>query len=530
MANAAELAPRFHDLFAGMQRAYGTYDDIRPDQERSDGKLKGKGVTLRKQVTDTLWELHLKGKNGLGIIPIREDNSACFGAIDIDVYSGIDHAQIAHQLDKLGLPLVVCRSKSGGVHIYLFTSAPVPAARMVDRLRDIASKLGYGKAEIFPVQIRLGDDDKDLGAWINMPYFEWGNTTRYAIKPDGTKLSAEEFVNYAEESKVDADFFPEPEKANARKTRGTEKSEGEKVLPDGPPCLQHLIDNGIGEGGRNKVLFNIGIYYRKARPDFVTHIESANRKFFVPPLPSGEVNAITSSLNKKAYSYTCSDPELAPYCNAVKCRLRKYGVGGGASGFPTILGLRKLLVDPPVWFLDLEDPTTGEPRTLELTVEELDDPRLFRRKCMSYLDIAPVMPTTLIWQQTVANLISNVSHMEAPPPEAASAEGQFWELLEEFCTDRAQASRREELLIGMPYTEKGRTYFRTRDLVLFLNRRHFKEYKVQNITKVLRKRGDVSHVTWHLPSCTQLWSLPAYERHDEEFAVPDAVTKDEKEF
>jgi hypothetical protein len=73
------LAPRFHSLFAGLERAYGKYTDIARDQSRGDGKLKGAAATVRAAVTDQLWSEHLAGRDGLGIIPIRDDSTAVFG-------------------------------------------------------------------------------------------------------------------------------------------------------------------------------------------------------------------------------------------------------------------------------------------------------------------------------------------------------------------------------------------------------------------------------------------------------------------
>ena len=516
-----------------MTKAYGSYNNIAVDNTRNDGKLKGRDIsTLRQPVTDDLWEEHLKGKNGIGIIPIREDNSACFGAIDIDVYDGLDPVQIAIKLDTLKLPLIPCRSKSGGVHVYLFARVPVAAAKMVERLRDIAVKLGYGRAEIFPVQTHLARDGQDLGAWINVPYFAWQTTDRYAIKADGTKLSAEEFLAYAEECKVDADFFPDPENPNGARKPRKQVSEGEKLLPDGPPCLQHLVEIGIPEGGRNKVLHNLGIYYRKSQPDFVTHIESANAKYIHPPLPATEVKDICGSLAKKQYSYGCELPELSPYCNAAKCRLRKYGIGGmgSGSGVPKILGFRKLLTDPPIYFLDMEHPVNQETRTVELILEELVDPRLFKLKCGKYMGILPIMPANITWQQICAELVANATNMDPLPSEAVGVEGQFWELLEEFCTDNSKATTRAEILLGMTFDEDGRTYFRTRDLENFLNRKHFKEFKRHQLTKVLQKHRLLNHVVWRVPDCVNLWSLPSFEKRHDPFAVPESVNKNERPF
>lgn len=536
------LAPRFRALFNGLDRAHGTYNNI--DNTREDGKRQGKAVTKREPVTDELWAGHLAGKNGIGIIPIRDDSTVVFGAVDIDVYADLDPAQIAHQIDQLKLPLVPCRSKSGGVHIYLFTSVPVPASVMVERLQDIAATLGHGKAEIFPKQTVVIENSPDIGSWINMPYFDGVNTTRYAVKGNGDAFSPEDFLAYADSRKAGLDFFEGSSKGKAGKP---EKTEGEKLLPDAPPCLQHLLDLGFPEGTRNGALFNLGVYYRKARPDFVACIEAANQKFFTVPLPMDEVKTICDSLGRKDFLYGCNTHPLMPYCNAVKCRTRKYGVGGGASSFPVLGQMRKLLTVPPVWFLDVQDPETGDYKVLELSADDLQDPRAFQKQCITRLDIMPVMPSAIVWQQTVTALLKAQFRMEAPPEESASAEGQFWEWLEVFCTDRAQAQTMDEILMGKPYTDpaKKRTYFRTSDLLAFLGRKHFSDYKVQQLAKVLKMRKDPADkgkpTEKQRPFCTHefvkiagkgvnLWSVPEYPKRIDPYDLPETLMDNDKSF
>ena len=41
-----------------------------------------------------------------------------------------------------------------------------------------------------------------------------------------------------------------------------------------------------------------------------------------------------------------------------------------------------------------------------------------------------------------------------------SVAGQFEAYLQEFCTDRAQALNRDEILTRRPWTEEGKTWFR----------------------------------------------------------------------
>ena len=120
----------FIDLFTGLKRAHGcTY----VEKKSSDGtKVKGKSFVKREPVTDKLWQDHLNGiEPSLGIIPIDENNQCRWGCIDVDKYN-LNHKKIITLINNHQLPLTLCRSKSGGAHIFLFTTAPVEAKLMRD--------------------------------------------------------------------------------------------------------------------------------------------------------------------------------------------------------------------------------------------------------------------------------------------------------------------------------------------------------------------------------------------------------------
>ena len=129
----------FVELFTGLERAHGcTY----VDKKDTDGlKIKGKSFVKREPVTEQLWQNHLNGiEPSLGIIPINEDNKCRWGCIDVDKYT-LDHSAIIKKINSFKLPLTVCRSKSGGAHIFLYTSDDVPAKLMRDKLMAISAIL-----------------------------------------------------------------------------------------------------------------------------------------------------------------------------------------------------------------------------------------------------------------------------------------------------------------------------------------------------------------------------------------------------
>jgi len=126
-----ELIRRFALLFRGLEAAYGTFDIT---GKEASGKHKGKARLVRGKRSLATFEKHLNGGQGVGIVPINEKNSCFFGAIDIDQYP-LDHAAIVKTVHRQKLPLVVCRSKSGGGHVYLFLKEAVPAEALQNKLK-----------------------------------------------------------------------------------------------------------------------------------------------------------------------------------------------------------------------------------------------------------------------------------------------------------------------------------------------------------------------------------------------------------
>ena len=119
-----EDAKKFSEIFRGLEAAYGTY---RIDKKQANGKHVGKASLVREPRTTETWQQHLDGTgNAIGIVPINEDNKCVFGAIDVDTYP-LDLTKLVQKIRKLKLPLVMCRSKSGGAHCYLFTTEWIDA-------------------------------------------------------------------------------------------------------------------------------------------------------------------------------------------------------------------------------------------------------------------------------------------------------------------------------------------------------------------------------------------------------------------
>jgi hypothetical protein len=123
----------FRNLFDGLDRTYGKYE-IDHDLSSRQEKVQGKAVTVRGAVTIDLFAKHLEG------VPIREDSTCAFGALDIDEYD-IDLVDLNSRIQKANIPLVVCRTKSGGAHCYAFFDEPIRADIVRKKLKEFAEAL-----------------------------------------------------------------------------------------------------------------------------------------------------------------------------------------------------------------------------------------------------------------------------------------------------------------------------------------------------------------------------------------------------
>lgn len=495
MTNAARMMA----LFSGLERAYGTYR-ITGVQKN---KQVGEALTIVEPVTKELWQGHLDGKKSVGIVPIRDDSSALFGAVDIDQYEGMDFRKIIAAVRALQYPLCPCRSKSGGLHLYLFSIKPIPAADLRDRLGAMAASLGFGGSEIFPKQARILASRGDIGQWINMPYFDAASTLRPGLDDQGQPLALEAFLEAAEARRCDVYELGEIEG----------RSMGN--LLDGPPCLHYVLDNGVPEGMRNDVAFNLATYLKQARKDtWRTDLEEMNTRHFQPPLDKRELRGILQGAGKREYMYTCSKAPLKTYCDKAACRLRKFGVGQNGD-FPLLAGLTKFDTQPPTWFIDVD----GGGR-VELTTEDLQQQIRFQRKCMDYLNLMPPAIKPDQWRGMVQTLLEKVIVVQVP--QDASSVGQLMILLENFCTARSQAKAKEEILIGKPWRDSGRHYFRMGDFLAYLDRQRFREFKVHQIARLLKDRGASSVFMKINRRGTNLWSVPEFDHvADAELPLPD---------
>ena len=277
------------------------------------GKREADYLTFHEPVTADLWQDHLEGKYVIGLRPERDDKIK-WGCIDVDPQSYKDYSSKKYIdiIKNNNLPLIPVRSKSGGLHIFLFLK---DWENKVDVLK-ILNKWNndyFMANEVFPMNKALG-----------MPYFNAKMTTEFAYNNDGTPIMLEAFIELAQLKQVSLEQIK-----NFKAT----KYEPESSWRDYPPCVQKMIQEKWSGNHRNDFLFNVLVL--ECKKDESLSIEELieigrqrNTEIFATPLPEKEVITTAKSVKKGGYFYKCP-PKLnaiTPICNKDLCKNRSLGI------------------------------------------------------------------------------------------------------------------------------------------------------------------------------------------------------------
>ena len=512
-------AEKFKNIFSGLDRAHGEY---RYSETKVSGKRDGQSYTKHEAPTLQMFADHLEGKNpSLGIVPIRDDATAIWGCIDIDEYP-LDHEKILSKIRQYKFPLVMCASKSFGAHLFLFSKKPQPASLFQQKLKEIASYIGYANTEVFPKQIKLASE-KDAGSWLNLPYH---GETRYAFLDNGEGASLDEFFELYDKYACD-DISKIAIKVE------------QDIIKNGPPCLQVLTTQGFPEGTRNNGLFNIGIFYRKSNPDSWKQLmEKYNREYMDPPLDANEVTVLQKQVGADKtdgslkYMYKCTQPPVESVCNKALCKTRKYGVGVSGSDHPVYSDLRALESDPKIWFLNIDSDTVETSNWKNIKYHEgLRD--LVSDQLLRFI---PQMKQK-DWNDILANLFETITKISVP--EDVSKVGEFKDYLMEFCVGRGESFSVDELDMEKPFTDYENkisfgegitpfnaypTYFRLRDLSKWLeNSKNFKQSRAWIVQRLKNLHG-VDVLVYPNKTQARAWAIPSFDRPNRIKNMPNLKT------
>ena len=520
------LAAKFLHLFAGLQKAHG---ESIPLPSKPGEKVKSKNRTVSEPPTEALWQDHLDGVKGLGIIAITEDSICTWGAIDIDVYD-LNLVALEKNIRDMELPFLVCRTKSGGAHLYSFFSEPIAAKLVRGALNEFASILGYPGSEVFPKQEVLGQDS--TGNWINMPYFKAEMTTRYCIH-GGSAVSGERFVDLCVASMINADALGKIRPRKLVQSALVQPTIDDDDFLDAPPCLQQLVQKGFPQGSKNNALFSLGVYARRKWPDhWEERVVEYNARYMSGT--NAEVQGIIKSLSKKIYEYKCKDIPLFNECQRIECFKRQYGLSKKTSrdekdALPCLLDD----VDRPVKVYRPENGSGDEPQwvfciageKLDVTLDMIMDQNKFLREYTKKFERVMVPVALPRWSSDLNELLAEAEPDELPSD--AGPEGRLMQLLEGFLTGKVKGLVKSELLTGRPWTgdvhgdelKEGKepyTWFRSQDFYKYCQQQHFNALKEKEYFAIFRRRGGKNRKFMLKGKCVGVWGFPSFTEQTEE--------------
>lgn len=468
-------------LFKGNDRSYGVWI---PDSMKMLTESGPAGIPQ--------YERHIQGVRGLGIVPVTDSGDCWFGAIDIDNHGQTEDINLVAMTKLIrdkNLPLVACRSKSGGIHVYVFCKSPIKSKLLRIAMFGWAAQLGFPKAEIYPKQDYLEIDEtnvQQLGNWINLAYFGGDSTNRYCLNDNYERSTLKEFIDQANSVRIsisDLELHNPPDNAGA------------------PPCVQKMLACGVSSGGRNEALYNITVYYKRANPD--TYIDDAldtNVKSFNPPLPTAEARRTIKSASRRDYKYRCQQEPIKSLCDSKACIKREFGITrsefdelNANEMLPEFGGVIKYLTDPVRWGITVNGMLINN-----LPTETLYNFEALKNRITEVLTLGVPSVTKRNWEKIIIPLIGGAREIRLP--DDASISGLTANRLREFI-DKANFNvqddikEREKLLRGAPCIVEilGEKViaFRAMDFVKYLKSVKSEEVKGPNLWFILNNIPDL---------------------------------------
>lgn len=511
------MIERFSRLFVGSEETHGILNVLEGgafDHRTAEGPASPED-----------YEAHLSGKRGLGLVPVRKDGTCFFAALDIDIDT-INHQQLYDKIQKHKIPLNVCRSRSGAAHAYAFMKEAVRASKVIAALKHWASVLGYPHVEVFPKQIRVNKSNR--GNWINLPYFDHENTTRYGVGPEGA-LTLDEWLDSivywdGKDTVVSSAELPI---LNNNSNGSTPHSVG---APQLPPCLQNLVDGGIPDGTRNQGMFNFCVFLRKAYPN--TWQEMAlqyNTTYCKPPLQQGELVRIIKSVDSVKYQYKCNEEPIVSRCKRKECLDLPFGVGhkpweeNDSLDELVLSHLRKVDTDPPQYIVEVNG------NDVTLTSEEFFSFAKMKDRIEELLDMVIHPMREDKWRAKRKELHSTQEVIEAP--EDASAEGSLMSDVMDFLSRFKASKSADDLLLGQVVEHGDYLCFKVQELQKFLKASRKQFLDNHELFTVLQKHGCIFKSAKVKGKILKIWMYPIKNANvqTEDFGLIDLGTPPEKD-
>lgn len=477
----------FKEYFEGNKQNYGEHIyQFSADGEKEKG---GNKTITDKLITRKVYEAHLKGTTGLGIIPINAENKCKFAVIDIDVYDK-DFTPYLNAIKRYNFPIVPFYSKSKGFHLYVFFKHMTRAKDAIDRMRKIARVLGITlfvkqhkneAVEIFPKQDKLAEGQR--GNWINLPYFNALDSGQCAIDGD-RKLSFDEAMTTI--------------KANLTSVEAIDEFLDDLPFGDAPPCLQTIyILNDLGENnGRNNYLFSFGVYLKKKDENYFEQALASVNNALPDPIETKELEeTVLTSVRKRDYSYKCTNAPMCDFCDKKICRTREYGIGKEGGFFTNLVfgNLTQFKAAAPYYEWEVKGQDIDHFKVLRFKNEdEIIKQDMFLRLCMRELRFLPFKMKQAEWFKLVNQALSTIKVVDVDMADDTSPLVRFHNIFYDFLTGRALAQTKEQILTKRVYYDDVREkyYFRTKDFIEYLfDIKQFRAYSSGEVHGLLSDIG-----------------------------------------
>ena len=426
------MEEKYIKIFSGLKRDYGYGVPESAYTEPSTGKLKIDHFWAQKSVTDQDYLNHLKGIKPIGIQPCDDEGMAKFGAIDIDskAYDKFDTKKYLDIIQRDNIPVIPVKSKSGGLHLYLFTKTPVKATFIKSFLEKLLYTFNLKPTtEVYPKQTELDQgENATSGNFINLPYFK--KSERVALNFDGNPFTFEQFIKLVE---VNTKTQKELEDFINDHIRMILKG-GNEEFEDGPPCLQIITkslsaDNKLTDY-RDRFLYNYMVFAKKKHGDvWQKKVLEAARQYIVYDNEWGDekVKKKIKAWEKDTAGHTCDDEPIHDHCMKSECAKRKFGfLSDKIKRFPPLTALMKInyFPDPEFRFtITYVDKKEGEvsKQVIAKDASYFTNQDRLRTLIAAHSPIFPPRVTNKDYQLIMENLFETLN-TESPPPGTSDKE------------------------------------------------------------------------------------------------------------
>lgn len=307
-------AERFIDLFGG-------YADA-----ASIGRFgTGRGGWSQRPLTPGDVMNHLQGEgSGIGVPPLRPDNTVVFAAIDLDEPDF--YAAREMQTFIPGTSFLE-RSRSGNAHVWVFFREPLEAWVAMGILKEATIAAGKEHVEVFPknhdfARVRVGN-------YINLPYHGderhiFDNTLGMPF-PSERMMTLETFLALAGgDRRNDPNAWRKrarflliepPDQRESTREHGTQPT----LHMCAEWVIEHRDDRPVVEGHRNAVYFALArqlTNWSECDHEEALEMMKLVNEASPDPLPLVEIKRILGNAERGAYTSTgCDDPGFLPYAH-----------------------------------------------------------------------------------------------------------------------------------------------------------------------------------------------------------------------